>query len=41
MRDPLNTLCVPSDGVGEALSVHLGRPGPWVELGIIRAYVYK
>jgi hypothetical protein len=33
MGDPLNTPYVPSDGVGEALGMHLGRPEPWAGLG--------
>jgi hypothetical protein len=33
MGDPLNTPCVPSDGVIEARSTQFGRPRPWVGLG--------
>jgi hypothetical protein len=31
--DPLNTPCVPSDGVREALGTHFSRPRPWAGLG--------
>jgi hypothetical protein len=37
--DPLNTPCMPSDGVREALGTHFGRPRPWAWRGWVRVQV--
>ena len=34
MGDPLNTPCVPADGVREAHGMHLWQRGPWVGPGV-------